>query len=82
MPAAPLPPNEDDRLRGIYHRPPATCGWPYVPDGEAGRMLGKYADAVRRYERALALRPGWKEAEKNLAIARAKELARDLRGDR
>lgn len=38
--------------------------------GNAFVMLGKYDDAVARYERALFLRPGWAEAEGNLALAR------------
>ncbi|MBB5764420.1 tetratricopeptide repeat protein [Methylorubrum rhodesianum] len=38
--------------------------------GNALVMLGKYDDAVRRYERALALRPGWEAAAANRAIAR------------
>ncbi|QCN99917.1 hypothetical protein D3093_32290 (plasmid) [Azospirillum argentinense] len=33
-------------------------------------MLGKYEDAVARYDHALALRPGWPSAEANRAIAR------------
>ncbi len=33
-------------------------------------MLGKYEDAVKRYIRALELRPGWEAAETNLRIAR------------
>jgi Ca-activated chloride channel homolog len=32
-------------------------------------MRGKYADAVKSYDRALLLRPGWKEAEENRAVA-------------
>lgn len=37
--------------------------------GNALVMLGKYADAVKSFDRALALRPGWKEAEENRAVA-------------
>lgn len=39
-------------------------------------MLGKYEDAVERYERALTLKPDWLPAVTNLAIAknRAKSL--------
>lgn len=35
-------------------------------------MLGKYEDAIVRYERALELRPGWEDAQVNLEIARAR----------
>lgn len=35
-------------------------------------MLGKYEEAVRRYARALELRPDWQEAAVNLEIARAR----------
>ncbi len=38
-------------------------------------MLGKYEEAVLRYERALELKPGWAEAETNLAIARSRAVA-------
>jgi Ca-activated chloride channel family protein len=38
--------------------------------GNALVMLGKYADAVGRYDRALALRPGWEDAEANRTLAR------------
>ncbi|WP_407529967.1 tetratricopeptide repeat protein [Methylobacterium oryzisoli] len=38
--------------------------------GNALVMLGRYDDAVRRYDRALALRPGWADAATNRAIAR------------
>ena len=37
--------------------------------GNALAMLGKYTDAVARYDRALALRPGWREASDNRALA-------------
>lgn len=56
-----------------------TAGGAYN-HGNALCMLGKYADAVRRYERALELRPGWTEAEKNLAIARAGAERMDFQG--
>lgn len=44
--------------------------------GNALVMLGKYEDAVRRYDRALALRPGWDDAAANrrLAQLRAERL--------
>lgn len=38
-------------------------------DGNALVMLGKYDDATKRYDRALALRPGWREAEANRRIS-------------
>ncbi|WP_247896439.1 tetratricopeptide repeat protein [Azospirillum argentinense] len=43
--------------------------------GNALVMQGKYDDAVARYDRALALRPGWSDAEANRTLAR-------LRADR
>jgi Ca-activated chloride channel family protein len=38
--------------------------------GNALVMLGKYEDAVGRYDRALAMRPGWPQAEANRNLAR------------
>lgn len=38
-------------------------------------MLGQYEDALKRYDRALALRPGWPQALNNREIAR-------IRGER
>ena len=38
-------------------------------------MLGHYEEAMGRYERALELKPGWDEAETNLAIAQSRALA-------
>lgn len=43
--------------------------------GNALVMLGKYDDAVARYDRALVLRPGWAAAEANRNLAK-------LRGER
>ncbi|MBI2741502.1 MAG: tetratricopeptide repeat protein [Rhodospirillales bacterium] len=37
--------------------------------GDALIMLGKYDEAVGRYDRALALRPGWADAEANRTLA-------------
>jgi Ca-activated chloride channel family protein len=37
--------------------------------GNALVMQGKYDDAIKSYDRALSLRPGWKDAEENRAIA-------------
>ncbi len=39
--------------------------------GNALVMLGKYDDAVARYDRALALRPGWADAEANRTAGHA-----------
>jgi Ca-activated chloride channel homolog len=51
--------------------------------GNALIMLGKYEDAVARYDRALALRPNWADAEANrrlaaLRAARTKQTGGDL----
>jgi Ca-activated chloride channel family protein len=43
--------------------------------GNALVMLGKYDDAVKSYDRALSLRPKWKEANDNRRLA-------EIRGDR
>jgi len=43
--------------------------------GNALVMLGQYDDALKRYDRALALRPGWQAALNNREIAR-------IRGER
>lgn len=51
-----------------------TAGAAY-DQGNALVMLGKYDEAVARYDRALALRPGWADAEANRTLA-------GLRGDR
>jgi Ca-activated chloride channel family protein len=42
-------------------------------------MQGKYEEAIPRYQRALALRPDWEDAQINLAIARqsAEKLKRE-----
>jgi Ca-activated chloride channel family protein len=37
--------------------------------GNAFVFLGKYDDAIKSYDRALSLRPGWKDAEENRALA-------------
>ena len=44
--------------------------------GNALVMLGKYEDAVARYQRAMELKPGWESAAVNLGIAlgRAKQV--------
>lgn len=49
----------------------------YYNAGNAWLMLGKYEEAKRCYDRALAQRPDWREAIENrdLALARAKLVA-------
>ena len=50
--------------------------------GNALVMLGKYDDAIRRYDRALALRPGWADAEANRTLARLRaEMVKKAGGD-
>lgn len=50
--------------------------------GNALVMQGKYDEAVARYDRALALRPGWPDAEANRTLARLRaELVRQKGGD-
>jgi len=41
--------------------------------GNALVMLGRYDEAIKSYEQALELRPGWPPAVENLAIARARK---------
>lgn len=41
--------------------------------GNALVMLGRYEEAIKSYEQALKLQPGWPEAEQNLEIARARK---------
>ncbi len=48
--------------------------------GNALVMLGKYDDAVARYDRALALKPGWAEAEANRTLARLRAEKMKLPG--
>jgi Ca-activated chloride channel family protein len=40
--------------------------------GTALIMLGKYEEAIQRFDRALALKPGWADAEANRALAVAR----------
>lgn len=50
--------------------------------GNALVMLGKYDEAVGRYDRALALRPGWADAEANRTLAKLRaERVRQKGGD-
>lgn len=48
--------------------------------GNALVMRGKYADAVKSYDRALKLRPGWKDAEENRAVAVVRRDRMDFKG--
>lgn len=48
--------------------------------GNALVMLGQYDDAVKRYDRALALRPGWAAAVNNREIARIRGARKKLEG--
>lgn len=48
--------------------------------GNALVMLGQYDDAMQRYDRALALRPGWAEAVNNREIARIRGERKKLEG--
>jgi Ca-activated chloride channel family protein len=41
--------------------------------GNALLMMGQYDDAIASYRQALELRPGWIEAEENLAIAQVRK---------
>ncbi len=49
--------------------------------GNALVMLGKYEQAVARYDHALALRPGWGQAEANREIARLRAARLDAPGE-
>lgn len=48
--------------------------------GTALIMLGKYDEAIKRFDRALALRPGWADAEANRTLAAARKAAIDTGG--
>ena len=43
-------------------------------------MLGKYEEAIERYERALTLKPGWAPAQNNLAIAKGRAKTLEKKG--
>ncbi len=49
--------------------------------GNALLMHGAYEDAIASYQRALETRPGWREAEDNLALARARKQVIDAAGN-
>ena len=48
--------------------------------GNAWMLLGKYEPAIAEYDRALKLRPGWKAAEENRALAEARAKLRETKG--
>ena len=48
--------------------------------GNALVMQGKYEAAVERYDRALALRPGWEDASVNRDIAAGRAAALEKKG--
>ncbi|WP_332684867.1 tetratricopeptide repeat protein [Bosea sp. (in: a-proteobacteria)] len=48
--------------------------------GNALVMLGQYDDALKRYDRAVALRPGWREALNNREIARIRGERKTTKG--
>ncbi|WP_020469491.1 tetratricopeptide repeat protein [Zavarzinella formosa] len=48
--------------------------------GNSLMMLGKYADAIKSYDRALELRPGWADAEENRVIARVRRDRMTFKG--
>src|SRR5262249_54801904 len=59
---------------GDFKAADAACARDASPEGAYNRgnalvMLGKYDGAVKSYDRALSLRPGWRDAEENRAIA-------------
>jgi Ca-activated chloride channel family protein len=50
--------------------------------GTALIMLGKYEEAIKRFDRALALRPGWADAGANRTLARLRaEKVKQTGGD-
>ena len=50
--------------------------------GNALIMLGKYDEAIARYDRALALRPGWPDAQANRTLATLRaELVKKTGGE-
>lgn len=62
---------------GDFERSAASFGRTTTPEGAFNRgnalvMLGSYNEAMESYEAALKDRPDWKEAEDNLALAKAR----------
>jgi len=48
--------------------------------GNSLLMRGKYEEAIKRYERALVLKPEWQPAKTNLALARERAKALEKKG--
>ncbi|MEM9800589.1 MAG: tetratricopeptide repeat protein [Planctomycetota bacterium] len=70
---------------GEFERAAAAFARRDVPEAHYDRanalvFLGRYDDAIESYDRALARRPGWKEAEENRALAAARRDALDFEG--
>lgn len=70
----------DDAAKAFARAPGADA---LYDRGNAFLMRGKYEAAVTSYEKALALRPGWKEARDNrtLALARYQALHPPTEGE-
>ena len=49
-------------------------------EGNAWLMKGKYEAAIASYTRVMKQRPGWKEAEENLALAQARGKQAEEKG--
>jgi Ca-activated chloride channel family protein len=52
----------------------------FFDQGNALVMLGQYDDALKRFDKALTLRPGWPEAVRNREIARIRAERRKTEG--
>ena len=62
-----------------FARVPGATG--AFDQGNAWLMHGKYDTAIESYDRTLGFRPGWKEAEDNKALARARKEAIENAGE-
>lgn len=62
-----------------FARVPGATG--AYDQGNAWLMHGKYDDAIASYDRALGFQPGWKEAEENRNLARARKKLIDEAGE-
>ena len=49
--------------------------------GNAFVMLGEYDNAIKSYERALKIDPHFKEAQENLAVAKARKILKEPEND-